>query len=338
MLARHLSLPGVFSMNSPFKVCSCAASFGVFCREPIDRLEAAGCDVTINPFGRALTKKETIEFAADADAVVLGNGLMPASVIESLPKLKMIARHGRGVDGIDFTAATSRGITITNTPGANTEETADLTFGMILDLERHITLMNNELKNGVWKKRAGHSLYGKTIGIIGVGDIGIAVARRAMGFGMDILGCDINQRCDAAVTGLIFTSLNDLLRRSDIVTIHTPLTDMTKNLIGAKELRMMKDDAILVNTARAGIVRQAALEKALMEGRLYGYATDVHEKVPPRLSRIADYPNVIVTPHAGSATLEANLRMSMAVADNIIAVKNGVVPPNLVTPMNLLYG
>lgn len=325
-------------MIEPFKVVSCAASFGVFRREPIERLEAAGCDVIINPYGRALSQRETVEFAENADAIVLGNGVMTANIMDSLPRLKVIARHGRGIDGIDYGAAMARNIIITNTPGANTEETADLTFGMILDLERHITLMNNELKAGCWKKRAGHSLYGKTIGIIGVGDIGIAVARRAMGFGMDILGYDIYERHDASVTGLMFTSLNDLLRRSDIISIHTPLTDTTRNLIGAKELRMMKDSAILVNTARAGIVRQSALEKALMEGRLYGYATDVHDKTPPRLSKIASFPNVIVTPHAGSATLEANLRMSMAVADNIIAVKNGTVPPNQVGPNDLLYG
>lgn len=325
-------------MPTPFKVASCSASFGVFIKDPVERLEAAGCSVAISPYGRAMTKDEIIDFAYGADAVVLGNGSMPTQVIAALPDLKIIARHGRGVDSIDYAEATRRGIIVTNTPGANTEETADLSFALILDLERHVTQMNNELKDNIWKKRAGHSLYGKTIGIIGVGDIGISVARRAMGFGMDILGNDIHERPEAARTGLIFTSLNDLLRRSDVVTLHTPLTDATRNLIGAKELRMMKDDAILVNTARAGIVRRTALEKALVEGKLYGYGTDVHGGIPPQLLDVSKLPNVIVTPHAGSATYEANLRMGMAVADNIIAVKDGVTPPNLVTPMTLLYG
>ena len=198
--------------------------------------------------------------------------------------------------------------------------------------------MNEELKRDVWKKRAGHSLYGKTIGIIGVGAIGTAVARRAMGFGMDILGNDIIEKPEAAKTGLIFTSLNDLLKRSDIVTIHTPLTQATTNLIGAKELRMMKDDAILINTARDGIVRHSALEKALVGGKLHGYASDVHEGEPPKHSAIFDLPNVLVTPHAGSATYEANYRMGMAVADNIIAAMDGVMPPNLVSPMSVMYG
>ena len=285
-----------------------------------------------------MTKKEILDFAYGADAVVVGNDVFSDDIIRQLPDLKLIARHGAGVDNIGYQEARRRGIIVTNTPGANAEETADLTFGLILDLERHITQMNNELKHGTWKKCAGHSLYGKTIGIIGVGTIGTAVARRAMGFGMDILGNDIRDRPDAARTGLIFTSLNDLLKRSDIVTLHTPLTDVTKNLIGAKELRMMKDDAILVNTARDGIVRHSALEKALAEGRLHGYATDVHPSEPPKHLAMYDLPNVIVTPHAGSATYESNLRMGMAVADNIIAVKNGVEPPNLVTPLTQLYG
>ena len=324
--------------SRPFHVVSCAASFGVFTREPVERLEAAGCSVKINPFGRVMTKSEILDFAYGADAVIVGNDDFNAEIVRSLPDLKLIARHGAGIDNIGYREAHARGIVVTNTPGVNAEETADLTFGLILDLERNITRMNNELKAGIWRKRAGHSLYGKTIGIIGVGRIGQAVARRAMGFGMDILGNDIREQPQAARTGLIFTSLNDLLRKSDIVTLHTPLTDATRNLIGAKELRMMKDDAVLINTARDGIVRHAALEKALLAGRLHGYAADVHEGEPPRHLDIFDLPNVLVTPHAGSATFETNLRMGMAVADNIIAVKDGVTPPNLVTPATLLYG
>lgn len=326
------------SIPRPFKVASCAATFGVFTREALERLESAGCEVKVNPHGRVLTKAEILDFAYDADAVIVGNDDFTGDVIRALPNLRLIARHGSGVNNIDYAAATERGIVITNTPGVNAEETADLTFGLILDLERHITLMNNELKQDVWKKRAGHSLHDKTIGIIGVGAIGRAVARRAMGFGMDILGNDIRQSTEATKLGLIYTSLNDLLRRSDIVTIHTPLTSATKNLIGAKELRMMKPDAILVNTARDGIVRHSALEKTLLAGQIYGYAADVHEGEPPRHSPIYDLPNVLVTPHAGSATYESNLRMGMAVADNIIAFKDGVVPPHVVTPLSRIYG
>ena len=323
----------MFADDAPFKVTSCSATFGVFTKEPLERLEAAGCEVWVNPTGRVLTKAEILRFAYDADAVIVGNDDFNADVIRRLPNLKLIARHGSGVNNIAFSEALRRGIVVTNTPGANAEETADLTFGLILDLERHISQMNYELKGGEWRKRPGHSLHGKTIGIIGVGQIGQAVARRAMGFGLDILGNDINPDESAAKTGLIFTSLNDLLKRSDIVTIHTPLTQATENLIGAKELRMMKDNAILINTSRDGIIRHAALTKALTEGRLYGYASDVHEGEPPKHSSLFDMPNVLVTPHAGSATYEANYRMGMAVADNIIAFKDGATPPNVVASL-----
>lgn len=327
----------MLAAKSHLKVFSCAASFGVFTKEPLERLKAAGCEVWVNPTGRVLTKAEILEHAYDADVAIVGNDDFNGDVIRRLPNLKLIARHGSGVNNIDFSEAKHRGIVVTNTPDANIEETADLTFGLILDLERHLSQMNAELKDGIWRKRAGHSLYGKTIGIIGVGRIGQAVARRAMGFGLDILGNDINPDESAARTGLIFTSLNDLLKRSDIVTIHTPLTQTTENLIGAKELRMMKDDAILINTSRDGIVRHSALMKALAEGRLYGYASDVHAGEPPKHSPLFDLPNVIVTPHAGSATYEANYRMGMAVADNVIAFMDGCAPPNVVTSLGQFY-
>ena len=321
-------------MSSKFVVASCAATFGIFEQEPVERLRAAGCEVRINPYGRPLTPAEIIRHGEGAQVLVLGNDHLDATTISALPELRMVARHGAGFDNIDFAELTRRGIVITNTPGANREETADLTFALILDLARMVTQSVNQLKGGVWNKIPGRSLYGKTIGIIGVGSIGMAVARRAMGFGMDILGNDIVQRDEAARYGLLYTSLNDLLAKSDIVTIHAPLTSATQNLLGARELRHMKDGALLVNTARAGIVREAALEKAQLSGKLGGYAVDVYEREPPTLSKFFDLPNVLTTPHIGSATFEANRRMGDMVADNIIAFKDGNVPPNRVTAVD----
>ena len=321
-------------MSVAFVVASCAATFGIFNEGPLARLEAAGCEVRINPYGRPLTASEIIEFAAGADALILGNDVLSASTIDHLPDLRLIARHGAGFDGIDFHRASERGITVTNTPGANSEETADLTFALILDLARMITQSVDQLKGGVWNKIPGRSLYGKTLGIIGVGSIGMAVARRAMGFGMDIVGNDIVRRDEAARYGLLYTGLNELLAVSDVVTIHAPLTSATRNLLGAREFRHMKDGVLLVNTARAGIVRESALEKALATGKLGGYAVDVFDPEPPTLSRVYKMPNVLATPHIGSATLEANQRMGDVVVDNILAFKDGHVPPNRVTAVD----
>lgn len=318
-------------MPDTFVVASCAATFGIFDTTGLERLEAAGCTVRINPYGRPLTGEEIVNLAYDCDAIILGNDHLEATTMDRLPRLRLIARHGAGCDGIDFAEAMSRGITITNTPGANREETADLTFALILDLARMITQTVTQLKSGVWNKIPGRSLYGKTIGIIGVGAIGMAVAARAMGFGMDILGYDIIQRPEASRYGLLYTSLDELLAKSDIVTIHAPLTSATRNLLGAREFRHMKEGALLINTARAGIVRESALERSLTSGHLGGYAVDVYENEPPALPKVYEMPNVLTTPHIGSSTLEANRRMGDMVADNIIAFKDGKEPPNRVT-------
>ena len=318
-------------MSDTFIVASCSATFGIFNERPRHRLEAAGCEVRINPYGRPLTPAEILEHAVGADALILGNDRLGAKTIDQLTTLRLVARHGAGFDNLDAAELTKRGVTITNTPGANCEETADLTFALILDLARMITQSVNQLKGGVWNKIPGRSLYGKTLGIIGVGDIGMAVARRAMGFGMDILGNDIVQREEAGRYGLLYTSLNDLLAASDVVSIHTPLTSATRNLLGAREFKHMKHGALLINTARAGIVRESALEKALTTGMLGGYGVDVYEREPPTLNKVMQMPNVLTTPHIGSATFEANQRMGDIVVDNILAFKDGRVPPNRVT-------
>lgn len=323
-------------MSCGLVVASCAVTFGIFNKVPVERLEDAGCEVRLNPYGRPLTPVEIVEHAKDADVIILGNDRLDSATIGKLPNLKLVVRHGAGLDNIDFSEFDKREIAVANTPGANKEETADLTFALILDLARMMTQSINQLKGGVWNKIPGRSLYGKTIGIIGVGAIGMAVASRAMGFGMDILGNDIVQRDEAARYGLLYTSLNELLSASDVVTIHVPLTSATKNLIGARELKRMKPGAFLINTARAGVVREAALEKALMSGHLGGYAVDVYAKEPPNPTPYMSLPNVLTTPHIGSSTMEANLRMGDMAVDNILAFMNGAVLPNKVTVVDRL--
>lgn len=313
-------------------VASCSVMFGIFNDHPVNRLTEAGCTVRLNPYGRLMRPAEMLEHAAGADVIILGNEVLDGPTIDKLSSLKLVVRHGAGLDNIDFTACDARGIEVANTPGANKEETADLAFALILDLARKLTQSINELRAGVRNKIPGRSLYGKTIGIIGVGDIGMAVASRAMGFGMDILGNDIVQREEAARYGLLYTSLNDLLAASDIVTIHTPLTSATRNLIGARELRRMKDGALLVNTARAGIIRTAALEKSLATGHLGGFAADVFDfESASAKGTLMEMPNVLLTPHIGSATVEANLHMGDMAVDNILAFMNGIAPANKVT-------
>lgn len=316
-------------------VCASAVTFGHVSQAPIERLREAGCEVRLNPLGRPLNKGEMTEFAKDADALILGNDQLSGPVIKQLKKLKIIARYGVGFDGVDLAEAKARGILVTYAPAANREETADFTFGLILDLARHITNMAITTRGGGFEKRAGVSLYGKTIGILGVGQVGTAVARRAVGFGMDVLGYDIDQRTEPTVYGCIYTTLNDLLRRSDIISLHLPLNDSTCYLIGARELCMMKASCILVNTARGGIIRHDALNKALLNGEIAAYATDVFETEPPTHQSYFDYENVLVTPHVAGSTWESSERMGNVVADNVLAAMRGDTPPDLVTPQHL---
>lgn len=322
-------------MGVKWVVCSTAVTFGISTEEPVRRLEAAGCEVRLNPFGRPLDTNEMYQFAHDADAIILGNDDLPSSVIKKLKNLKIIARYGVGFDGVDIAEARDLGIEVTYAPAANREETADFTFGLILDLERHISQMIIDTRSGLWSKYTGTSLYGKTIGIVGVGQIGTAVARRAMGFGMDILGYDIEQRNEATVYGVVYTTLNDLLRRSDVISIHLPLDNSTRGLIGSRELRLVKNGSILINTARAGIVKHGALNHALQTGKLAGFAIDVFSKEPPEHQPYYDYENVLVTPHVAGNTYESSLRMGNITADNILAVKEGIRPPDPVTPQHL---
>ena len=316
-------------------VASTAVTFGYVSPRAVERLEKAGCKVRLNPYGRPLSTQEMVEFAGKADAIVLGNDILSAKCIRKLKKLKLIARYGVDFDGVDLHEALMNNIQVTAAPASNREETADFTMGLILNLARHISVMSNNLKAGIWEKRAGISLYGKTIGIIGVGHVGSAVARRAMGFGLDVLGYDIDQRSEPTVYGLVYTTLNDLLRRSDIVTLHLPLNSSSKNLIGAKELRLLKPSAMLINTARSGVIREEALEKALMTKQLAAYATDVFDEEPPVAKDYFRYDNVLVTPHVAGSTIESADRMGDIVVDNILAAMDGLEPPDLVTPKNL---
>lgn len=325
--------------NKPFVVASCSTTFGLFNKRPVERLEAAGCVVKLNETGVPLAGKDFINFIDGANAVILGNDKLERAQLSKVgDDLRLIVRYGAGLDGIDFALAEERGIKITNTPGANSEETADLSFALMLDLARKVTQSSTDLKAGIWKKQCGQSLYGKKLGIIGVGRIGMAVARRAMGFGLDIIGNDILEKPEAARFGLMYVSLNDLIEQSDIISIHAPLTSATKGLFGAKEFRRMKSNCLLINTARADIIRQTALLKALEEGQIAGYATDVYESDPPKDMRLLERPNVIATPHIGSTTKEANLRMGEMVVDNILAYLAGMDLPNAVTAIDrVLY-
>jgi glyoxylate reductase len=264
------------------------------------------------------------ERAAAADAILsLVTDPIDAEVIAAAPNLKAIANMAVGTDNVDLDAAAERGIPVGNTPDVLTDATADLAFALLLALARRIPEGAAKVRNGAWRTwepaaELGADLAGATLGIVGRGRIGDAVARRAEGFGMGVVH-------SSRSSGL---PLAELLERADFVSLHTPLTPETRHLIGADELRQMKDTALLVNTSRGGVIDQDALRRALLEGVIAGAALDVTDPEPlPADHPLLDAPNLLVVPHVGSATVRTRARMADMAVDNLLAALAGEEMP-----------
>ncbi len=284
------------------------------------------------------SKEEIIENIRNVDAIYCTlNEKMDREVIDSSPKLKVIGTMSVGVDHIDIDYATKRGVYVVHTPGVLTETTADLAFGLMLATARRIVEGDRMIREGRWKlawaptMMLGHDVYGKTLGIIGLGRIGAALARRAKGFNMKICYYDVVRRPDIEKElGIEYLELEELLKVSDFISIHVPLTAETRHLISEKELRLMKPTAILVNTSRGPVVDEKALLKALKEGWIAGAGLDVFEEEPlPHDHPFIDLPNVVLTPHIGSASHDTRNRMAEYAAEGIIKVLRGEEPDNL---------
>ena len=260
-------------------------------------------------------------------------------VIASLQGVRVIANVAVGFDNIDVPAATEAGILITNTPDVLTDTTADLAFALLLAAARRIVESHQFLHAGSWKKWAidllvGHDVHHRTLGILGLGRIGQAVARRGRGFSMRILYNDAArapQHVEEAL-GAEYVPFEQLLRESDFISIHVPLSAATRKLIGAPQLRMMKPTAILVNTARGPVVDEAALAEALREGVIGGAGLDVFEQEPAVHPGLLNLPQAVLAPHIGSASIDTRRKMSMMAAENAVAALTGKRPPNLLNP------
>ena len=259
-----------------------------------------------------------------------------SKVLEQAPLLKIVSNIAVGYDNLDLEELTKRGIMATNTPGVLTETTADLTFSILMAAARRVTEADHYVKSGQWKEwfpslMLGKDVYGATIGIIGMGRIGEAVARRAKGFDMEILYYNRSRKLDAEEKlGARYVSLEELLQKSDYVVVLIPLTAETQKFIGAKEIALMKKDAILVNASRGATIDEPALIQALQEKRIAGAALDVYEKEPvdPKNS-LLKMANVVTLPHIGSATRETRAKMAMKAARNVVAAIKGEIPENL---------
>lgn len=313
-----------------WKVVASAVTFGKYYPEMIQRLEEENCEVILNPYGRPFTNAEMIAFAKDADALIVGNDKVPKQVIEQFQKMKIIAKHGVGVDAIDKDQAANMGIIVTNAPGTNKAEVADCAMGFLLMMARDYYQTVFETKQHLWLKRPGRSFANKTVGVIGIGNIGSEFVKRAAGFDMHILGYDLVEREAMKQYGVEYVSLNRLLKESDFITLHVPLNESSYHLLGEEQFKIMKKGMIIANTARSKCVDSNALTIALQDGTCAFYATDVFDSEPPLWQPYFDFPNVLLTPHEAGTTYDSNYRMGNTAIDNVLAVKQGIVPPNLV--------
>jgi glyoxylate reductase len=267
----------------------------------------------------------------DVQALAVVGEAVDGATLDLLPRLRVVANYGVGYDTIDVAACAARGVAVTNTPGVLTAATADLTFALILATRRRVVTGDRAVRAGLWRggwadpDYLGHDVAGSTLGIVGLGRIGSAVARRAEAFDMRVLHHSRRR------TGESWRPLEELLAEADVVTLHVPLTNETHGLLDAPKLALIRDGACLINTARGQIVDEPALVRELVSGRIEaGLDVFAHEPEVPR--ELLELPNVVLTPHIGSATEETRASMTRVLVDNLLAAERGEAPPNLVYP------
>ena len=296
------------------------------------------CDLRINQTETPSTTEDLKKYALDSTVMVTYlSDKIDRDIIDSANNLKLIANYGAGFNNIDVAYAAKNGIWVTNTPGVLHETTADLTWAMILGAARRIVpaerfTRENRFKGWQAKMFLGGDVYGKTLGIIGCGEIGSAVAHRALGFNMRVLYCNRNRLSLEKEKALnaVHTSLEELLLQSDFVTVHVPLTKQTQNMIGKKQFLMMKPTAYFIHTARGKVVDDKALVDVLKEGRIAGAALDVYENEPALTEGMIELENLMLLPHIGSASHETRDKMADLVADNVLDALAGRSPRCLV--------
>ncbi len=308
--------------------------FCVFDNTPMEKLQAADALEVTDMRGSGIENPDFVDALKNADAVLCGNDLVvDEALLEMAPGLKVIAKQGAGLDTVDIDAATRHGALVFHTPGVNNQAVADHTFAMILALARKIIYCDTSLREKRWEhtKILGLEIWQKTLGLIGLGAIGRCVALRAAGFQMKVVAYDPFWPEDfAAEHHIERMEVEDLLRVADIVSIHAPLTPENRCLINSDTLALMKPNALLINAARGGIVREADLYQALKNGVIAGAGLDVFEKEPPTDSPLLELDNVVLTPHTAAFTHEAMNLMNVVIVDELLDYVAGRKPAHCV--------
>ena len=301
------------------KVLIATRSFASTSQRPWDVLAQAGFETVRADMSQKMTEDRLLDLLEGVEAAIIGIVPMSARVINHSPGLRVVVAHGVGVDHIDLEAAAKNHVIVANCPGANDQAVADLTIGLMLSIARRIPFVDRDVRMGKWGRHSGSELWRKTLGLIGLGRIGQGVAKRASGFDMEVLAFDPYVDSEHARTlGVSMAEFEDVLTSADFLSLHAALTEETRNMLGQRELGMMKPSAFLINTARGGLVDETALYAALAEGRLAGAALDAFVAEPPVGSPLLDLENVVLTPHIGAHTNEAIERVGVLAAQNLV--------------------
>jgi D-3-phosphoglycerate dehydrogenase / 2-oxoglutarate reductase len=292
-------------------------------KQPLEMLEASGYAFKLNTTGRRITTTELLRDGVDAEVILAGVEPYDSVTLVNLPDLRLISRCGVGVDAIDLAVAKQRGVTVANTPDIPTESVAELALAMILSLSRNLRSQANLMQARKWERITAHLLAGRTVGLIGLGRIGRRVAQLCRAFDARVLAYDpLDDVAGNLNLGVEFVSSEQLLRRSDIVSIHASRNATQPLLIGAPELAMMKRGAVLINLARGDMINESALVEALQSGQLAGAGLDVF-KAEPYQGPLCDFNQVILTPHSATLTMETRSAMEMQCVKNALQFLSG---------------
>ena len=325
------------------KVIITTKQFAEVSREPIDVLEKAGFSVEVKDFDLADSSQENeIIRAIQGADLLIATAMFPATrrVSESTKTLKMLAIRSAGFEGADLKAATDNGVLVANNPGLNANAVADMTIGLMLAVSRGIARKDREMRKGLFiRGDGGDDLFRKTVGIIGLGNIGKKVAQRLQGFEVKIIANDIVDYPEFKEKYKItYSSKEELLKTADLVTLHVPLDDSTRSMIGEERLKMMKPGAFLINTCRGMVVDEQALYKALTSGWIAGAGIDVWAQEPTNFKALVALENVVCTPHYAGGSRQAYHAMAMETVRKVITVQEGKVPAGLLNPEVLKKG
>ena len=302
------------------------APFGLTDNTPIKLLDDAGIEFKVNPYGRKMSEEELGEVITDFDCLIAGTEKISKSVLANAQKLKLISRVGIGLDSVDLVAARRKNIRVTYTPDAPSPAVAELTIGLMLSLLRCIHISNDAMHHGHWQRIFGRRLSDSTIGVIGAGRIGSRVVEYLSGFGCQrILVNDIDPSIESSLPGHVkMASKESIFREADVITIHVPLTQDTRGMVSEEELNLVKKNAVLINTARGGIVNERALRIALENGTLFGAAIDTFE-TEPYSGPLCDLKECLLTSHMGSMSEDCRARMEIEATQEVVRFVKGEV-------------